>query len=234
MKPVLGLIPARAGSKEIPGKNMRLLAGRPLLFYTADAAQRSGVIDRLVLSTDSEEIAEVGRSLGVEVPFIRPSELATDAAPMLPVVQHAVRQLEAAGWKPEVVVVLQPTAPLRTPEHIQRALEMLELTGADSIVSVVQVPHQYSPEYVMRIESGRLVNYLKESASVTRRQDTEATYSRDGTVYAVKRDVVLEEDSLYGEDCRPLVLSPDESVNLDTHEDWAAAERKMATSINDP
>jgi len=225
---VLGLIPAREGSKGIPGKNTRLLGGKPLLQYALEAAKASGVVDRIVVSTDSAQIADLAKSLGAEVPFTRPGELATDEAPMLPVVQHAVGELEASGWRPDVIVVLQPTAPLRRAEHVRRALELLNETGADSVVSVVEVPRHYSPQYVMKIADGRLANYLPEGEALTRRQDVEAAYSRDGTVYVVRRDVLMNGNTIYGDDCRPLVLDATESVNLDTTEDWERAERMLA------
>jgi len=228
MGPVLGIVPSRGGSKGIPRKNIRLLAGRPLLHYAVMAAQKSGVIDRLILSTDSEEIAQVGHHLGVEVPFLRPSELAQDDTPMLLVVEHAVTKLEETDWSPEVVILLQPTAPLRRPEHIVKALTILRTTGCDSVVSVVEVPKHFSPHYVMKIQDGRLVNYLAEGQAITRRQDAPAAYSRDGTVYVVWRKILMEDHSLYGTDCYPLILSAEESVNLDTLQDWVLAEQKIA------
>lgn len=230
MGPVLGIIPARGGSKGIPMKNIRLLAGQPLLYYTVKAAKESGVIDRLILTTDSEEIAEVGRCLGVEVPFLRPTELAQDDTPMLMVVEHAVSKLEERGWSPEVIILLQPTAPLRRPEHIVKALSILHTTACDSVVSVVEVPKHFSPHYVMKIQDGRLVNYLAEGRAITRRQDVPPVYSRDGTVYAMWRKTVMEAHSLYGTDCRPLILSAEESVNLDTLQDWVLAEQKLAAT----
>ena len=116
-------MPARGGSKGVPGKNTRLLAGRPLLEYTARAALASGVLHRVVLSTDSVEIADCGRRAGLEVPFMRPPALAGDDTPMLPVVEHALDELRRQGWEPATVVLLQPTSPLRTPEHIRAISE---------------------------------------------------------------------------------------------------------------
>lgn len=227
---VLAVVPARAGSKGIPGKNVRPLAGRPLLAYTADAIAASGVVDRAVLSTDSEEVAELGRELGLEVPFLRPPELAQDDSPMQPVVEHAVRALEAQGWSPEIVVLLQPTAPLRRGDHVRAAVELLRDTGASSVVSVVPIPQHFSPEYAMTIVDGRLTYFLPAGKRLTRRQDAARAYSRDGTVYAVRRDVLVGEHDLYGDDPRPLILSPDESINLDSPADWAEAERRLAKS----
>lgn len=225
--PTLGIIPARHGSKGIPGKNIRLLAGRPLLEYTIRAARASGVVDRLILSTDSQEIAAVGSRLGVEVPFLRPSTLAQDDTPMAPVVEHAVESLEQTGWSPEIVVLLQPTAPLRRPQHIVDGVSLLRATLCDSVVSVVEVPRHLAPDYVMKIVGGRLLPFLPEGARIARRQDARPAYARDGTIYAVWRDVVLKTHSLYGADCRPLLLSGNESMTLDTLEDWAAAERRL-------
>jgi len=225
--PVLAVVPARAGSKGIPGKNVRPLAGRPLLAYAADAISESGVVDRAVLSTDSEEIRALGREVGLETPFLRPAELGHDDTPMQPVAEHAVLELEEEGWSPELVLVVQPTAPLRRGRHLRRAVELLRETGADSVVSVVPIPPHFSPDYAMRVDDGRLVPFLPEGAAVRRRQDARPAYSRDGTVYAVRRDVLVEQRDLYGGDCRPLVLSPEESINLDTPADWDEAERRM-------
>lgn len=226
---MLGLVPARGGSKGVPGKNTRLLAGRPLVDYTARAARESGVLDRVVLSTDSEEIAACGRQAGLEVPFLRPAALARDDTPMLPVVEHALDELRRGGFDPEIVVLLQPTSPLRMPRHIRAAVEQLRQTGADSIVSVVAVPAHLSPDYVVRLEDGRLRPFLPDGARITRRQDARPAYVRDGTVYAFRAATVRRCGSIYGDDCRPLVLDASESLSIDTAADWAAAERALAS-----
>lgn len=226
--PVLGIIPARGASKGIPGKNIRPLAGRPLLQYAVDAARASGVMDRLIVSTDSEDVAQVARALGVEVPFLRPRDLAGDASPMQPVLEHAVTSLERDGWSPEIIMLLQPTSPLRRPERLVDALTMLRATGADSVVSVVEVPQHLSPDYVMKIVGGRLMPFLPEGARLTRRQDARPAYVRDGTVYAMWRTTLIVGHTIYGEDCRPLVIPSDESITLDTLEDWIEAERRLA------
>src|SRR6059058_989062 len=122
---VLGLVPARGGSKGVPGKNVRPLAGHTLLEYTARAARESGVVDRVILSTDSLEIADAGRRAGLEVPFMRPAALAADDTPMVPVIEHALGEIARHGWSPDIVVLLQPTSPLRRPEHIRDAVAKL-------------------------------------------------------------------------------------------------------------
>jgi CMP-N-acetylneuraminic acid synthetase len=226
---VLGLVPARGGSKGVPGKNVRPLAGHTLLEYTARAARESGVLDRVILSTDSFEIADAGRRAGLEVPFMRPAALAADDTPMVPVIEHALGEIARHGWSPDIVVLLQPTSPLRRPEHIRDAVAMLRETEADSVVTVVELPRHLSPDYVMRIEAGVLRPFLPEGARVTRRQDARPAYSRDGTVYAFRRETVERFGNIYGDDSRPLLVQPAESLSIDTPEDWAAAERILTS-----
>jgi CMP-N,N'-diacetyllegionaminic acid synthase len=225
---VLAIVPARSGSKGVPGKNVRPLAGRTLLDYVASAARDSGVIDRIILSTDDAAIAEAGRLAGLEVPFLRPPALARDDTPMLPVLQHAVAQLELAGWQPAFIALLQPTSPLRTAAHIRDVVTQLRESGADSVVTVVEVPKHLSPDYVMRIDHGVLRPFLPEGERITRRQDVRPAYSRDGTVYAFRRETLVSLGSIYGPDCRPVVIAPAESLSIDTPDDWAAAERILA------
>ena len=225
---VLGLVPARGGSKGVPGKNVRPLAGHTLLEYTARAARESGVLDRVILSTDSPEIADAGRRAGLEVPFMRPAALAGDDTPMLPVIQHALAETAKSGWSPDVIVLLQPTSPLRRPEHIRDAVNVLRDTSADSVVTVVEVPRHLSPDYVMRMDEGRLKPFLPEGARITRRQDARPAYSRDGTVYAFRRATVERFGGIYGDDCRPLLIDANESLSIDSPADWDEAERLLA------
>ena len=225
---VLGLVPARGGSKGVPGKNVRPLAGHTLLEYTARAARESGVLDRVILSTDSPEIADAGRRAGLEVPFMRPAALAGDDTPMLPVIQHALAETARSGWSPDVIVLLQPTSPLRRPEHIRDAVNVLRDTSADSVVTVVEVPRHLSPDYVMRMDEGRLKPFLPEGARIARRQDARPAYSRDGTVYAFRRTTVERFGGIYGDDCRPLLIDANESLSIDSPADWDEAERVLA------
>jgi CMP-N,N'-diacetyllegionaminic acid synthase len=223
---VLGVVPARGGSKGIPRKNLMSVAGRPLIAYTADAARGSRRLTRVMVSTDDQEIAEAARGLGLEVPFLRPADLAADSAPMLPVLQHAAREMAARGFAADVVVLLQPTSPLRRAEHIDRAIELLESTGADSVVTVVEVPHQFSPASVMRLEGERLRPYA-DGPTVTRRQDKPRVYARNGPAVVAVRVGVLENGSLYGDDCRPLVMSAADSLDIDAADDAAAVESML-------
>lgn len=225
---VLGLVPARGGSKGLPGKNIKLLAGRPLLDYTARAAVESGVLDRVVLSTDSEEIAAVGKQVGLDVPFMRPAALAEDDTPMLAVIRHALETLDEQGSRADIIVLLQPTSPLRRPRHIAAAVDLLRDSKADSVVTVAELPRHLSPDYVMRIDRGRLKPFLAEGANLTRRQDARPAYWRDGTVYACWRRTIDRFNSLYGDDCRPIVVDPADALSIDSADDWTAAERRLA------
>jgi CMP-N,N'-diacetyllegionaminic acid synthase len=225
---VLAIVPARGGSKGVPRKNvLELTPGRTLLHYVAEAARNATRVNRVILSTDDEEIARVGREAGLEVPFMRPRELATDQTPMLPVLRHAIDQVVAGGWTPEYVVLLQPTSPCRRPEHIDDAVSLLITEGADSVVSVVEVPKHLSPDYVMKIADGRLQPFLPEGARVTRRQDVRPAYYRDGTVYAFRRDTIERCGDIYGQRCVPLLIDARDSLSIDSPEDWAEAERRL-------
>ena len=213
---VLGVIPARGGSKGIPNKNLAPLCGRPLLAYTADAAKASTKLTRTIVSTDDERIAECARSLGLEVPFMRPAALAADDAPMLPVLQHAISAMREQGFNTDIVVLLQPTSPLRRAEHIDAAVDLLERSGVESVVSVVEVPHQFNPVSVMHLGGDdRLQPYLG-SHLVVRRQDKPQLYARNGpAVLAVRADAIAR-GILYGPNCRGLVMRPEESLDVDT------------------
>ncbi len=212
---VLGIVPARGGSKGVPGKNLALVAGRPLLAYTADAALASRRLSRTITSTDDETVAEAAVQLGLDVPFMRPPALATDSAPMLPVLRHALEMMRACGDDIRVLVLLQPTSPLRRTEHIDAAVELLDQTGADSVVSVVEVPHQFTLGSLLTMVDGRLASVTAVDAT-TRRQDKPRMYARNGpAVLAVRADVV-DAGSLYGEHCRALVMAAEDSIDVDT------------------
>jgi CMP-N-acetylneuraminic acid synthetase len=224
---VLGVIPARGGSKGIPHKNLRQVGGRSLLSYTADAVRASRRLTRVVVSTDDEAIAAAARDLGLEVPFMRPAELAADDTPMLPVLQHAAASMAAVGCAADAVVLLQPTSPLRRAEHIDRAVDLLESSGADSVVTVVEVPHQFNPVSVMRLDGERLVPFL-DGPSLLRRQDKPRVLARNGPAVLVVRSAVLAAGSLYGNDIRPLVMGAEESLDVDTPIDLELVEHFLS------
>ena len=189
---VLGLITARGGSKGLPGKNVRDLCGRPLIAWTVDAARRSDAIDDLVVSTDSEEIAAAARQAGAEVPFIRPAALATDTATSIDVVEHALNWLAARDRTYDLLVLLEPTSPLREPGDIDAALRQMLDAGASAVVSVCRADAVH-PAFMYRRDSRfRLTPLMPDSATDPRRQDTEAVYFLEGTVYAARIRALLE------------------------------------------
>jgi len=172
-KKFLAIIPARGGSKRIPRKNIALLDGKPLIQYTIEAARGCPLIDRIVVSTEDAEVAEVAKALGAEVPCLRPQELAQDNTYTLPVLQHMMAYLqEEQDYQPWAVVTLQPTSPLRTSQHLTQAIELfLGDEQADSLVSVVQAPHNMIPQSLMKLEGPYLKNYLEQESLVLRSQD---------------------------------------------------------------
>jgi CMP-N,N'-diacetyllegionaminic acid synthase len=229
---VLGLIPARGGSKGVPGKNLRSLGGKPLLAWTAEAALAARSLDRVILSTDDSAIAMLGRSLHLDVPFLRPAELAKDETPTLDVVVHALRWLERAGDPYDAVALLQPTSPFRSPELIDRAVALLQEREATSVVTMRPVPHRYHPHWVfLRQEDGGVRLTTGERDPIPRRQMLPEALARDGRLYVTRSWVVLEQRSLYGDRCFPLCVPDEEDVNLDTLEDFAHAERLLERKL---
>lgn len=227
---VLGIVTARGGSKGVPRKNIRLLGGKPLLAWTADAARGATRLARTILSTDDAEIAEVGRACGLEVPFMRPAELAGDRAPTLPVLEHAVAQLEAAGDRFDAICLLQPTNPLRTSALIDECIATLERTGADCVVTTLPVPAEYNPHWVYFQDArGDLVLATGEAAPIPRRQDLPPAVHREGSVYVTRRDVLVEQHSLYGARVVGVPVEEARCVNIDTLEDWARAEAMIGS-----
>ena len=217
---VLALIPARGGSKGIPRKNLAPLGGRPLLTWTVEAALGSRAVTRTVVSTEDDEIAAAARELGAEM-LARPPALAADDTPMQPVIAHALDELEA----PEVLVLLQPTSPLRRAEHVDEAVELLLATGADSVVSVVEVPHRYRPGSLMALDGDRLVRLADDHAGT--RQEKPLVYARNGPAVLALRPDRIGTD-LYGGDCRPYVMGARESLDVDEPFDLELAELLLA------
>jgi len=225
MMRVLGLVPARGGSKGVPRKNIRPLHGKPLLQYTAEAALASRLLSRVVLSTDDEEIAAVGRCVGLDVPFMRPRDLALDTTPMLPVVQHALRALEAQGSSFDAVCLLQPTNPLRTADDIDRCIELFQTSGADTVFTVLPVPAEHNPHWVyFPSPDGTLRLSTGEATPISRRQDLPPAVHREGSVYVTRTRVVLESNTLYGARAVGYPMDPARSVNIDDLQDWDRAE----------
>jgi len=220
---VFAVIPARGGSKGLPRKNLRRLGALSLIGHAAASAREAKTLSRVVLSTDDEEIAQDGRRHGLEVPFLRPAELANDQAGMVPVLQHAVRWLEESGPRPDLVVTLQPTSPFRTGDAIDRTVEKVIETGAGSAQTLVEA--SYHPFFMKTMPEGdRTVPLFPHGHTIVRRQDAPPVYQPSGAVYVTRYDLLMKDGHVLAEDNRGLVMGFEESVNIDTEWDFLLAE----------
>jgi CMP-N-acetylneuraminic acid synthetase len=212
----------------MPKKSIAPCAGRPLLAYTCDAALASNRLGRVILSTDDEEIAAAGRACNIEVPFLRPKELAADDTPMIAVMRHALEWLEQAGETITALVLLQPTSPLRRANHIDEAIDLLFNTGANTVVSVVEVPHQFNPVSVLRMKNGYLDPFVEGQPLITRRQDKPKAYARNGPAVLVARPDLIRANCLYGARTMGYLMAAEDSLDVDDLADLEAAERRLA------
>jgi CMP-N,N'-diacetyllegionaminic acid synthase len=226
---VLGLVPARGGSKGVPRKNIRLVCGRPLLEYTAASARAARRLSRLVLTTDDDEIAGIGRGAGLEVPFMRPAELGRDDTPMIAVVQHAIAVLRDAGDEFDAVCLLQPTNPLRGHDDIDGAIALLEATGADSVLSFVDAGERHPARMKFVDEGGRVTDPpFAEEIEGQRRQDLPKLFLREGSIYVTRTPVLMEQGSFKGRDCRAWIVPEERACNIDTPFDLFIAEQLLS------
>ncbi|WP_020531601.1 cytidylyltransferase domain-containing protein [Flexithrix dorotheae] len=225
---ILGIIPARGGSKGVPGKNIKLLGKHPLIYYTIERALEAKGIDQLMLNTDDPKIAEVGKELGVEVPFLRPKRLAEDATPTLPVIQYTLNWFLDNGIQYDAVCLLQPTNPFRPKGFIDEAITKFKQKEMDALISVLEVPHEYNPHWVFEPDpEGKLKIATGENTLVPRRQELPKAYFRDGSIYLTKAEVILNENSLYGQKLGYILADKNHYVNIDTMKDWEKAENKL-------
>jgi N-acylneuraminate cytidylyltransferase/CMP-N,N'-diacetyllegionaminic acid synthase len=220
---VLTVIPARGGSKSVSHKNIAPAAGKPLIAWTIETALDCSVLNRVIVSTDDEEIANVARRHGAEVPFLRPAELARDETPGIEPILHAVRWLDRnEGYSPDYVMVLQPTSPLRTAEDIEAVVQLAQKKQADGVVSVCPADHH--PYWMKRIsEDGHLVDFLPMERSYHRRQDLPSVYASNGAIYLVRRDVIMEQETFYTDQTYGYVMPPNRSLDIDTPWDLSLA-----------
>lgn len=217
---VIAIIPARGGSKGIPRKNVKELDGKPLIAYIIETALDVEEIDRVIVSTDDEEIAEVAKKYGAEVPFTRPEGLARDETPTLPVLQHTVEYLEEnENYTPDVVVLLYATSPLLDAERVSEAIEMLKdgEFDFDSVLSVVEDRKHYWIETNGRYD--RLYPKVLEN-----RQLTKPLFKENGAIYVCKTDLLMEEGKITGGNVGLLVMEEDESIDIDEPLDFNVAE----------
>jgi len=223
---ILAIIPARGGSKSVPRKNIRKLNGKPLIAYTIEAANEiKDKFHKIIVSTDDEEISEISKIFGAEVPFIRPKELAGDKTPTYPVLQHAVNFVENQdSIKIDLVMLLQPTTPFRNTEDILNSIKLSQTSDSDSVISVVQVFSTH-PILMKKIENGLLTHYSIEEKEGTPRQLYEpAAYMRNGAIYLTKRDVLINNNSIWGNSITPYIMPQERSYNIDDEIDFLSSE----------
>lgn len=203
-----------------------------MLQYTAEAALEARHLTRVILSTESDEIANVGRQCNLEVLFQRPPELSRDETPMLPVVQHALAFMERLGERLDAVCLLQPTNPLRRGEDIDACIELFQTSQADAVISVLPVPSEHNPHWVyFTDESGALRLSTGESEPIPRRQDLPPAYHREGSVYVTRRSTLVEGGNLYGKRLLGYVMDHHRSVNIDNLDDWERAEQLLMARV---
>jgi N-acylneuraminate cytidylyltransferase/CMP-N,N'-diacetyllegionaminic acid synthase len=194
-----------------------------LISYTIEAARKSKYVERVIVSTDDEEIAQIAKDYGAEAPFLRPPDLAKDDTPTLPVIQHAVKYLEEVeGFKVYVVVILQPTSPLRSERYVDESIEKLLKTRADSVVTICKV--RLHPFWSFVIKKDRLYPFSTKGLKITRHQDLPDIYAVNGAVYSVRRDVLVKKNSIFGRDTRAIIMPFEESSDINDYFDLFLAE----------
>lgn len=232
-KSVLALIPARAGSKGLPGKNTKPLLGKPLISWSIETALKTKYIDEVVVSTDSSEIAEIARKSGASIPFIRPEELATDKSTSVDVAIHALSELKAlSGTNYDLIILLEPTSPIRKTTDLETMLEKLVLNTSnfDGIISLGEVREH--PFYMKKLQGDRFFNLIENSPSTSRRQDNEPVYFPYGVAYIVKCSTLQTERTFYPVNCTHHIIEPDQCYEIDSIQDFVFVESLLARYVN--
>lgn len=225
---VLALVPARGGSKGLPGKNLADLGGKPLIAWSIEAALGSSYVDQVVVSTDCKEIARVAGNFGAEVPFLRPAELATDQANSFDALLHALTWYAQRGRTFDLVVWLQPTSPLRTPLDIDRAIDLYAARKAQAVVSVCETDHH--PWWANTLpDDANMANFMRPEVLNTNRQDLPAHYRLNGAIYLASPDYLASQGSFYGEQTFAYVMPKDRSVDIDD-----AMDLRLARALLEP
>lgn len=224
---ILAIIPARGGSKGIPNKNMRKLVGKPLIEYTINSAKKSKLVSRIIISTDSKKIAKIGKNLNIDIPFIRPKKISGDKATSFEVVKHTLEFLEKnESYIPDIIVLLQPTNPLRSTALIDKVINNLKKSKADTVITVQKIKqHPYSAFW----KKGKYLKPFKENfQEFSRRQSTPALYHNTGDVYAFWNKTVKKYNSFYGKKIQPIILSDEFSlIDIDSDFDVFVCESIM-------
>jgi CMP-N-acetylneuraminic acid synthetase len=230
-KKILAIIPARGGSKGVKRKNIRSVANEPLIYWSIKASKESKLLTQTYLNTDDEEIAQVGRDKGAQV-LMRPSELAQDKTPMIPVLQYVCSEAEKIHGCFDTIVLLQPTAPMRTGEDIDRAIELFHDSLHESLVSVYQVDDCH-PSRMYRLGKEETLEKIYEEPQGSLRQDLEPIFHRNGAVYICTRELLMEKNQLTCDKPLAFIMSKSRSVNIDDEFDLRIADFVMSNLNNE-
>jgi CMP-N,N'-diacetyllegionaminic acid synthase len=220
-KRIMAIIPARGGSKGIPRKNIKPLRSKPLISYSIEQAKKSKYINKVVVSTEDDEIAEISKKYGAEI-IKRPDKLAKDETPTIDVVFHVLEILKAKNYNPEIVVLLQPTSPLRNAEDIDNAIELFLNKECESVVSVCKFEHP--PYWSFKIEKGHLKPLFEDKYFGMRRQDFENVYKVNGAIYISEPQILYEYKSFHSNHTIPYIMPIERSVDIDNEMDFLLAE----------
>jgi N-acylneuraminate cytidylyltransferase len=218
----LAVIPARGGSKRIPRKNIKMFAGKPMIAWSVESAVKSGCFDRIIVSTDDEEIASVARGYGADVPFMRPAELSDDHTATIPVIAHAIRWHQQNGQSPTEVCCIYATAPFVSSQDLKRGLDLLQATGCDYAFSVTSFA--FPIQRAIRITADSRVEMLDATQFNTRSQDLEETFHDAGQFYWGRTEAWLGGMPIFSAGAAPVVLPRHRVQDIDTQEDWERAE----------
>jgi len=218
----IAIIPARGGSKRLPGKNIKLLAGKPLIAWTIEAALESNVFDRVFVSTDDEEIARISKQFGAEIPFMRPTELASDTATTNDVITHLVDWFDKShSQQVSNIAILQPTSPLRNARHIKESMDLMHKRSAKAVISVCELDHPIQFCNTLGI-NGSMDGFIKPDNN-KRTQDLETFFRLNGAIYLFDRNCVGDLDNLYSNGTYAYVMNRKSSIDIDTEEDFKLA-----------
>ena len=220
-KKILALIPARGGSKGLPGKNIKVLLGRPLIAWAIESAKKNKYIDRIIVSTDSEDIAEISKKYGAEVPFIRPEYLALDKSKMIDIIIYALNYLEEKGDCYDLVLLLQPTSPLRIARDIDESIKLLFTKRAKAVVSVSQINHYWSNTLP---ENGCMKDFLKPELLNKNRQELPILYEINGAIYLAYCRYLKKNNSFFGNETYAYKMPVERSIDIDTEFDFKIAQ----------
>jgi len=231
-KTILAIIPARGGSRRIPGKNIKLLSGKPLIAYSINAALKSKYIDRVIVSTDSKEIARVAQKYKAEVPFLRPKKLSGDKATTVSALRHAVRFLEEQeNYKADIIVLLQPTTPLILPEDIDETVKKLVKTNSNSCVSLCEISER--PEWMYKIKKNKANPFMRAKNSAKRIRSLPEIFRLNGGIYATKRDILMKKNRIIdNSNLSAMVMPRERSIDIDEPFDFLIAEAMIKHNKN--